>query len=186
MDGPVASAAQGRAQTQRARAILDRAGKSAPAVAAARRANQVLDVLIDRTRPDDREIAEKVLAALFRLQLAGRIVELPAAEFAARVRSGACDLYIGQLTPPSTRPDLVLASAFFAGGDAWPRSRLARGNLDRAAADRAFDSRLPIVPLFHRAIHVHHRANLRGVRFDEALTLAFWDLFFHGRARRAR
>lgn len=189
MDGPVTREAERRARMRQARAALARAGRDVARlqpVQAGRRAAFELELIIDSTRPDDREIAEKVVAALFRLGIAARITALPARDFDTRVRRRACDLYIGQLAVPVATPAHAMAAAFAAGRDAYAERALATSALDIDRAARAFDQRLPIVPLFHRALRVHHRSNLRGLRFDDTLQLGFADLFFFGRAERSR
>jgi hypothetical protein len=135
-------------------------------------------------------VAGKVVAALFQLGMKARIAELPADEFAERVRRGACDLYIGQLAVPVPRAELALVAALSAGGDpggarALRDTPLADKRLG-ATLSKRFAARLPIVPLYHRAVRVHHRSDLRGIRFDLASRLHHAELFFFGRARRSR
>ncbi len=141
-----------------------------------------LEVLIDRTRPDDREIAEKIVAALLRLGVAAQIAAVGAREFESRVARGKCDLFIGQLAAPLGRAELATAAAFSAGGDGWARSVLASRRLSPARARRAFARRLPLVPLFHRAVRAHFRRDVRGIGFRSSTRLGFADVFFHGRA----
>ncbi|HWN68151.1 MAG TPA: hypothetical protein VNM90_10970, partial [Haliangium sp.] len=141
-----------------------------------------LEILIDRTRPDDREVAEKVAAALFRLGVAAHITALAAVDW--HQRQAGADLFIGHLALPAPGPELALAAAFAAGRDGWARSALARGGLhgaaEREAARRAFDERLPIIPIFHRAVRLHHRSDLRGVALDDAARIGFADVFVFG------
>ena len=56
-----------------------------------------LEILVDATRPDDREIAGKLVNALFHLGVSAFVSALPARDFMSRRRSGRCDLYIDQL-----------------------------------------------------------------------------------------
>jgi peptide/nickel transport system substrate-binding protein len=154
VDASPADAAGGRAALALARTRLG-------ALAGVR-----LEVLVDRSRPDDRELGEKIVAALFRLGLDGALVELGPGEHARRIASGTCDLYVGQLALPTNDPGAAWAAAFAAGADGWAAGALARAPLDPAAASAAFTERLPIVPLLHRAARVHHRADLRGVELD--------------------
>ena len=52
--------------------------------------------------------------------------------------------------------------------------------LDSAAAQAVFADRLPIVPLFHRAVRVHHRVDVRRLRFDAIGRLRYADMFLFG------
>ena len=56
-----------------------------------------LEILVDASRPDDREVAERVVNALDKLGLVATIAAVPAPELARRIDAGACDLYVGQL-----------------------------------------------------------------------------------------
>jgi hypothetical protein len=94
------------------------------------------------------------------------------------VSAGDCDLYIDQLPAAPATPAQLLAAAFVAGHDPWAERALARAPLDLDAAGRMFRQRLPLVPLFHRAVRVHHRSTLRGVRLDAGSRLPMADLFF--------
>jgi peptide/nickel transport system substrate-binding protein len=183
---PVAIDLGGRAPE---RAELDARGDAAlVALAAARgrvaalraRPRPTWEVLVDRTRPDDREIGERVVAALFRLGLSGRIVELAPDVLARRVSRGDCALYIGQLVSPGPSAQMQIAAAFAAGGDTWAAGQLAAAPLDPAAALAAFDRRLPILPLMHRSIKVHHRIDVRRVEFDAVGRLLYADTFLFG------
>lgn len=189
LGGPPATDAERRARIRDAEDALARAAQKVPALrdpVAGRRTSFELELLIDRTRPDDREIAEKVVAALFRLGVSARIVDVGAREFDRRVRRGACDLYLGQEVAAVPAPAAIMAAAFASGGDPWAQRRLAAADLTPASAREAFSRRLPVVPLFHRAVRVHHRSNVRGLRLDHAAALPFADLYFSGPARPAR
>ncbi|MEM9491208.1 MAG: hypothetical protein AAGC55_18815, partial [Myxococcota bacterium] len=124
--------------------------------------------------------------ALFRLGVAARVTTVDADDFAARTRDGSCDLYIGQLVAPIPAPAPILAAAFAAGRDDWARATLAVSGLDLEAGARAFARRLPVVPLFHRAVRVHHRSDLRGVEVDSAARVTLADLYYFGKAERNR
>jgi ABC-type transport system substrate-binding protein len=164
-------------QAQRAMA---RAAGRVPALARARRGQLSLEILVDRTRLDDHDVAARVVRALDKLGIAATIADLDAAAFAARVARGDGDLWIGQLAAPGGAPGLVWGAAFAAGGDPWAARQLAAGPLDGAAARREFAARLPILPLMHRSVRLHHRADLRGLAFDASARLGFADVFFFG------
>ena len=57
---------------------------------------------------------------------------------------------------------------------------MARAMLVLQVARREFQKRLPVVPLFHRALRIHHRRNLRGLAFDPIARPSFADIFVHG------
>src|SRR5690606_16725611 len=57
--GPAMAPGQGRPSMERARAALARARRADARLAAALDRGRSLEILIDRTRPDDREVAEK-------------------------------------------------------------------------------------------------------------------------------
>jgi peptide/nickel transport system substrate-binding protein len=167
-------------------AALRTAALAVPDLAPPRIASLVLEIVIDTSRPDDREVAGRLVRGLDKLGIASTITALGATEFADRVARGACDLYVGSLAMPMFQQDLAWAMAFEAGGDTWVRAQLAKGPLDLAAAQAAFAGRLPIVPLFHRSIRVAHRTDVRNIAFDGAGRIALADAFFFGRPERAK
>jgi len=180
--GDAAPQDEQQARTRAARIVLRRAANRVSllrdALSGARELS--LEVLIDRTRPDDREIAEKVVAALYRLGLSAHITDLDAREFATRVGRGTCDLYVGQLAAPLPSAALTTAAAFAAGRDSWPQRALARAVLVLRVARAEFQKRLPVVPLFHRALRIYHRRDLRGLGFDSIARPTFADIFLRG------
>lgn len=177
-----------RAQIAPARTLLNAAARNLPILKPDRSgARQLeLEILIDRSRPDDREIAEKIVAALFRLGLRARITALPAREFRDRVDRGQCDLHVGQLVTPVPRRDVAMAAAFARGKDDWAQATLAAGPLDAEAATRVFARRLPVIPLFHRAVRIHHRMNIHGLSARSTSMFSLDDLFLFGEAERNR
>lgn len=187
MDGPAAGERERQARLDQARQALALAGRRVPrlAQALAGQKSLSLEVIIDRSRPDDREIAEKVITALFRLGITARITDLPAGEHGDRVRRGECDLYIGQLVAPVPTAALLVAAAFAAGSDDWAARRLGRAPLQLDVALRAFAERMPVVPLFHRALRVHHRVSVRGVSVDDAALVPWDDLYLSGKDQRS-
>ena len=187
--GPSAGDRQRRARLREAGTALSRAARSVRALRAPPNGGPrsfELELIVDRTRLDDQDIAAKVVAALFQLGVRAHITSLEAAEFAERVQRGSCDLYIGQLAMPGALSQLTLAAAFAVGGDRWSLDTLRKGPLDRVRAGRIFTERLPVVPLFHRALRVHHRENVRGIHFDDTSRLYLDDVFFHGKVRRSK
>lgn len=174
--GPEPSAADLEARVADARASLARAAPKVKALGA----RTTWELLVDRTRPDDREIGAKVVAALFRLGLSCKITELDAPALDARLLRGDYDLAVGQLAPPGPSPALQIAAAFAAGGDGWAAAQMTSAPLAIDAALVAFAERLPVLPLFHRSIRVHHRVDVRRVAFDATGRLLYSDMFLFG------
>ena len=166
---------------------LERAAERVPALTARKRKDLSLEILVDRSRLDDHDVAARVVRALDRLGLAATITDLDADDFAARVAKRDADLWIGQCVAPGTTPTLLWGAAFAAGGDAWASRQLAAdGTIDDREARAEFQSRLPIVPLLHRAVRIHHRSDVRGVGFDASSRVTFADLFLYGKPVRSK
>jgi MarR-like DNA-binding transcriptional regulator SgrR of sgrS sRNA len=147
------------------------------ALAPARRGALTLEILVEDTRPDDREVAERVLAGLDALGIHARITAVSAQALRDRVSAGRVDLWIGQLAEPVTAQVAWWAAAFGAGND---DTLVKLGAFDAATAAKAFDERLPIVPLMFRSIRLWHRTDVRGVSFDATGRPCFADLFLFG------
>ena len=161
---------------------LGEAAKRVTALGPAQLAKLKLEVLVEDTRPDDREIAERVVLALDKLGIGAVITPLAGQTMRQRVAAGQCDLYIGQLAEPLTPPGAALIwwdAVFAAGGDDWP---LMQQQVDAAAAAKEFAQRLPIVPLMFRAVRMWHPTNLRGLAFDPTGRPCYADLFLFGAA----
>ncbi len=169
-----------------AEAALARAAERVPALATAARGQLTLEILVDRTRFDDRDAADKVVVALDKLGVDGSVTELDAADFARRVGAGDCDLWIGQLPASGSDPSLLWGAAFAAGGDGWAKTQLAGGSIDPGKARAEFLARWPILPLVHRALRVHHRSDVRGVTLDVAGRIGLADLFLWGSPARSK
>jgi MarR-like DNA-binding transcriptional regulator SgrR of sgrS sRNA len=136
-----------------------------------------LELVFDRSRLDDAELATRIVAALDRAGAPTSFKALDPKEHARRVAAGQCDLHLGQLPLPSPDAALGYAAAFAAGRDGWAEDQLATQPLPRDVARAAFFARLPIVPLFFRAVRASHQTSLRGVGFDPLGRLGFADLF---------
>jgi ABC-type transport system substrate-binding protein len=161
-----------------ARAHLADAAARIPELAPAKIGALSLEILVEETRPDDREIAERVARALEKLGIQSKLTAVSAVALRDRVSRGACDLYIGQLAEPVTLASAWWGAAFAAGGDDWAQTRLAAGGIDGASAVQEFGRRLPIVPLVFRTVRLWHRTDLRGVRFDATGRPDLADLFY--------
>jgi ABC-type transport system substrate-binding protein len=140
-----------------------------------------LELLVDETRPDDVEVAARIVAALDRAGLSVKYQALAPKEFSRRVRQGQCDFFVDQLVAPSPDALAEYAAAFAAGADRWPIRRIEEGRFTLEAAQGAFVDRLPVVPLYHRAVRVHHKRVLRNLVFDALGRLGFADAFMLSR-----
>jgi ABC-type transport system substrate-binding protein len=163
-----------------ARAQLADAAKRIPALAAASLSKLRLEILVEDTRPDDRQIAERVSLALDKLGIQAVITPLAAPELRKRVAAGQCDLWIGQHALPVTARLVWWSAAFAAGGDDWSTTALGAGTIDPAAASKEFTARLPIVPLMFRSVRIWHPTNLRGMVFDPSGRPCYADVFLFG------
>ncbi len=142
----------------------------------------LLDIIVNKSRPDDAIVAGRVAAALFAVGIQSRLVSLSASAFTSRVASGQCDLYIGQLLTPASIPSDTLRTAFVAGGSGAALSALAKKG--RTAMEREFANQLPLIPLFHRGLRIDSRSDLLSIQFDGSGRLRYEDLFFFGKAEK--
>jgi MarR-like DNA-binding transcriptional regulator SgrR of sgrS sRNA len=177
LGGPALSAAAADPRIDAAEAALARAGAHVRALAKDRIGALALEILVADSRPDDREVAARVVRALDKLGARATITAVDASDLARRVSAGACDLYIGQATAELSAPAMIYAQAFALAGDRGTADKLASGAISGAKMRETFAARLPIIPLYHRAVRVHHRADLRGAWFDSSARLGVADLF---------
>jgi len=138
----------------------------------------IVEILVNRSRPDDAVVAARVAAALFLHGVKSKILVLSSDVFARRSQAGQCDLYIGQLASSGGRPVDTLLEAFVVGREAKVAATMASES--RPTIERRFAIDLPIVPLFRRGLHLHYRNDLHGLKFSSARTLRFDDLHFAG------
>jgi len=165
-----------------ARAQLADAAKRVPSLASGQLGKLRLEILVEDTRPDDRQIAERVSLALDKLGIQAVITPLAATALRERVAKGQCDLWIGQTAAPVTAQLVWWSAAFASGGDDWSVSALGAGGIDPGAAGKEFSTRLPIVPLMFRAVRMWHPTNLRGIAFDASGRPCYADVFYYGAA----
>lgn len=125
-----------------------------------------LSLAVDASRLDDRVIAEKVIAALYRVGIDVHLDVLGASEFRKKVAAREADLFVGQMVPLTPLALDAYAAAFLAGNDPGLARRKAKGPVDLETASALFESVMPIVPLVLRAPRVHHQRALRGLAFD--------------------
>ena len=163
-----------------ARAQLADAAKRVSSLAADKLAKLRLEILVEDTRPDDRQIAERVSLALDKLGIQAVITPLAAVDMRKRVAAGQADFWIGQHAVPVTAQLVWWTAAFNAGGDDWAANALGAGAIEPGAAAKEFSSRLPIVPLMFRSVRMWHPTNLRGIAFDALGRPCYADIFLHG------
>jgi peptide/nickel transport system substrate-binding protein len=161
-----------------ARAVLAEAGAQAAALAPGVLAGVKLAIILDETRPDDRELALRVSRGLDKLGIGFTIEAVAADKLRDRARRGDCDLWIGQIAAPITVAVAWWGAAFAAGNDGWAQARLAAGALDPAEAAREFSARLPIVPLLFRSLLMWHRTDVHGLEFDASARPDLADLYW--------
>ncbi|HEY4058267.1 MAG TPA: ABC transporter substrate-binding protein [Kofleriaceae bacterium] len=179
---PVLDAAGKADNLPAAQAALAQAATKVKALAPANLAQLKLEILVEETRPDDREIAERVARALNKLGIDSVITGVSASTLRDRVKRGDCDLYIGQLAEPLTSGAAWWGAAFAVGGELWAEQKLATGTIATADAIKAFGDRLPIVPLAFRTVRMWHRTDVRGLNFDASGRPDLANLFYFGDA----
>ncbi len=163
-------------------AVPDAAAQTARPDAAALRpaASLRLSLITDRTRLDDADVAARIVTGLDAAGVSASYEALEPGEYARRVATGKCDLWLGQLLAPTTDPLHEILLAFAAGGSRWAVGERRAGKLDRARALTEWSKRWPVVPLYHRAVRAHHRETLHGVGFDALGRVTFADAFTFG------
>ena len=163
-----------------AQAALAEAARRVKVLAPDKLSQLKLEILVEETRPDDREIAERVVRALDKLGIASAVNVQPAHVMRDRVAKGQTDLWIGQIAAPVTSAWLWWAAAFAAGNDNWAMQQLANGGLDPASAQKQFSAQLPIVPLMFRAVKLWHRSDVHGLVFDASGRPCFAEMHLFG------
>jgi MarR-like DNA-binding transcriptional regulator SgrR of sgrS sRNA len=122
-----------------------------------------LSLLVDGSRFDDRDVAERILADLARAGIDVAIDSVDATTYQARADAGRYDLLLGTVAPPAG--DAALAAlALVAAVD----PAAARATLQRApgAAVNFDDTR--VVPLYVRAARLYVAPELRDLAVDGA------------------
>ena len=175
---PALDAAGRSGDPDQARELLAVAGAHVAPLAADRRRGLSLSILVDQTRPDDREIALRVSRGLHRLEIGSTIEAVPAPVLRDRVARGDCDLWIGQIAAPVGIAAVWWGAAFAAGNNDWARRQLQVGAIDPAAAAAEFSRALPIVPLMFRSLLIWHRNEVHGLGFDASGRPALADLYW--------
>ncbi|HZS39081.1 MAG TPA: ABC transporter substrate-binding protein [Polyangia bacterium] len=122
-----------------------------------------VSLVVDKSRLEDRAVADRILADLARVGIEVAIDLADAASYQQRLQSGRYELLLGASAPPA--PDGGLAElALVAVAD----PAIARAALLRAPAAIGAQAAPRVVPLYHRAPRLHHAAELRGLAVDGA------------------
>jgi ABC-type transport system substrate-binding protein len=122
-----------------------------------------LSLLVDGSRFDDRDVAERILADLARVGIDVVIESVDAAQYQARLDAGRYDLVLGATRPPAADATLAALALVAAVDPAAARATLAKS----AGATVDIES-TRVVPLFHRAARLQAAPELRGLRLDAA------------------
>ena len=139
-----------------------------------------LSILVDATRPEDFDVALKLLDMLQGIGLDGQVEKLEPREFAVRVAAGHCDLFLGSVVAPASDRAWAAAAAAAVAGDATRvRAELARASLTVERMHALIEERVVLIPLFHHPFQIHHLAALRGVGagVDPLARLGLGDLW---------
>jgi ABC-type transport system substrate-binding protein len=158
--------------------LLAAAGARIAVLAPDRLHDLTLSILVDQTRPDDREIALRVSRGLHRLDIGSTVEAVPAGVLRDRVARNDCDLWIGQIAAPVGIAAVWWGAAFAAGNEDWARRQLAAGAIDPGAAVTEFRRTLPIVPLMFRSLLIWHQNEVHGLGFDASGRPALADLYW--------
>jgi peptide/nickel transport system substrate-binding protein len=124
-------------------------------------------LLIDGTRYDDRDVADKLLAELADVGIDVTVDAMDPKGFQERIEGSRYDL---ALVEAGGGPDPGLSAlALVAAVDPrLARALLARGPADAQAVERAVAERMIYTPLYQRSVRAHHRADLLGLAIDAA------------------
>jgi peptide/nickel transport system substrate-binding protein len=127
--------------------------------------NLRLSLLVDATRPEDRIFAGQLVADLYRVGVALRIVQRPAQRYRAELQSGNFDLALVRRTVATGGVAAAWSRMLAAAGDVKAASRC----LQRASAaacqgqSKRFLGALPWFPLVHEGMRVHVDTRLGGL-----------------------
>jgi ABC-type transport system substrate-binding protein len=135
-----------------------------------------LQLLLDASRSDDAIVAGQVVADLDRIGIAAVLEETPPAEYQSRLEAGRYELVLSRFVPLVPTGAAALAAAFAAGGERDEAGRcLARARVSEKDAQR-FMARLPVIPLVHLPVRIHHDARLGGL--EPGAVIPYADLYW--------
>jgi peptide/nickel transport system substrate-binding protein len=129
-----------------------------------------LSLLVDSSRFDDRDVAERILADLARAGIDVAIDAVDAASYQARLDAGRYELVLGAAAAPAPDPALATLALVAAVDPA-----AARAALQRAAGATLDLETTRVVPLFVRAARLYVAPELRDLSVDGAGRAAWAD-----------
>lgn len=173
------------ARLARARRAL-KAARRAPRLQRRLSDGRPLEILVDASRPDDREVADRIMASLFKLKVSARVVSLASEEFARRVGKGDCELFVDHLVSPVAEHRFEAAAAIAAAEPGWVRSTIRQKSPTAATMKVRLRDQQRIVPLFHRAVRIHYRSNLYGLEASSSGLIDYHGVFVHGKPKKSR
>jgi|GEM_PF-3336906 len=139
-----------------------------------------LTILVDRSRVDERAVADRLLYELDRLGMEASIDAADPAMVEARRRRGDFQLLLTTVAPPVPDAGLQELAALAVIDPAAARKTLAR------AVATVGVSSPRLIPLYHRSGRVQISAELRGMVVDATGRALFEDLFWLRPRREAR
>ena len=161
-----------------ARRMLQRAAVRYPALRGALGGGRLkVSLLVDSSRFGDRILAGQIVADLDRIGITCTIEALPAMDYRSRLASGRFDLVLGHQALQVPLGGVALAGAHALARDPGSaRQCMVRGCGARAVA--RFMKRLPLIPLLHATVRVHHNTRLGGVHTDTTGRILYESLYW--------
>ena len=161
-----------------ARRLLQRAAARFPALRGALGGGRVkVSLLVDASRFSDRILAGQLVADLDRIGVACTVESLPAVDYRSRLVSGRYDLVLGHQALQVPLGSVALAGVLALAGDPGGARACMSGYCGSRAAAR-FMKRLPLIPLLHATVTVHHNTRLGGVRTGSTGRVLYEGLFW--------
>jgi len=168
---------------ERARSSLQQARRGSAALDR-RLTRGPLEVLVDRSRPGDRDVAERVLAALFQLQIAAKIREVDAAELVRRRERGDCELFVDHLVAPIPAGPWQAAAAVAVVDAPWVAAQVAESSPTVSSMEAHREAAQRVIALFHRGMQLHYRSDLYGLQATANGLVSYDGAFSYGSPRR--
>jgi MarR-like DNA-binding transcriptional regulator SgrR of sgrS sRNA len=138
-------------------------------------AQRSFTLVVDRTRLDDRSVADRILADLTSLGVTLKLEPLAASAYQDRLQSGQYELLLGLSAPPAPDGGLAELALLAAVDPASARAHLAKAP---AAPGIVTFSQARVLPLFHRAPRLIHVAALHGLTLDFAGRASWADAYW--------
>lgn len=137
-----------------------------------------LALILDASRLEDRIVANQIVADLDRIGISITVDPLPARQYGERLRSGRFELAICRPAVQLPLGSVGLATALAAAGERRAALRCLRSGRCGARRARRFMKQLPMIPLVHAGIRLHHDARVGAVQLSAVGRLPFADLYW--------